>query len=129
MVFITHDFLEAIKMADHIAIMKDGEVSQIGTPEEIVANPKDQYVKDFCEDVPKYKVLSAGKVMRKDCCDDTKKLFSSKSDCIPDNSKIETLIEKLVDTDKKFPVICSETGDLLGEIDRSIVLKSMRSTS
>ena len=129
MVFITHDFLEAIKMADHIAIMKDGEVSQIGTPEEIVANPKDQYVKDFCEDVPKYKVLSAGKVMRKDCCDDTKKLYSSKSDCIPDNSKIETLIEKLVDTDKTFPVICSETGDLLGEIDRSIVLKSMRSAS
>ena len=64
MVFITHDFLEAIKMGDHIAIMKDGEISQVGTPEEIVANPIDQYVKDFCEDVPKYKVLSAGKVMR-----------------------------------------------------------------
>ena len=58
MVFITHDFLEAIKMGDHIAIMKDGEVSQVGTPEEIVANPVDKYVKDFCEDVPKYKVLS-----------------------------------------------------------------------
>ena len=64
MVFITHDFLEAIKMGDHIAIMKDGEVSQIGTPEEIVANPVDQYVRDFTEDVPRYKVLSAGKVMR-----------------------------------------------------------------
>ncbi len=38
MVFITHDFLEAIKMGDHIAIMKDGEVSQVGTPEEIVSN-------------------------------------------------------------------------------------------
>ena len=129
MVFITHDFLEAIKMGDHIAIMKDGEVSQVGTPEEIVANPIDQYVKDFCEDVPKYKVLSAGKVMRKECCDDTKKLYSSKSDCIPDNSKIETLIDKLVDTDKKFPVICNQTGDLLGEIDRSIVMKSMKSAS
>ena len=78
MVFITHDFLEAIKMGDHIAIMKDGEVSQVGTPEEIVANPKEQYVKDFCEDVPKYKVLSAGKVMRKECCDETKNLYSKK---------------------------------------------------
>ena len=87
MVFITHDFLEAIKMADHIAIMKDGEVSQVGTPEEIVANPIDQYVKDFCEDVPKYKVLSAGKVMRKECCDDTKKLFNSGEDNIKDNLK------------------------------------------
>ena len=73
MVFITHDFLEAIKMGDHIAIMKDGEISQVGTPEEIVANPIDQYVKDFCEDVPKYKVLSAGKVMREDCSEETKK--------------------------------------------------------
>ena len=129
MVFITHDFLEAIKMGDHIAIMKDGEVSQVGTPEEIVANPKDQYVKDFCEDVPKYKVLSAGKVMRVDCCDETKNLFSKKTDCIMDNLKIETLIDKLVDSDKSYPVVCNETGDLLGEIDRSIVMKSMKSKS
>ncbi len=110
MVFITHDFLEAIKMGDHIAIMKDGEISQVGTPEEIVANPVDQYVKDFCEDVPKYKVLSAGKVMRKDCCDETKKLFENKTDCINDNSKIETLIDTLCDDDKAHPVICSDTG-------------------
>ena len=109
MVFITHDFLEAIKMGDHIAIMKDGEISQVGTPEEIVANPVDQYVKDFCEDVPKYKVLSAGKVMRKDCCDETKKLFENKTDCINDNSKIETLIDTLCDDDKAHPVICSDS--------------------
>ena len=109
--------------------MKDGEVSQVGTPEEIVANPKDQYVKDFCEDVPKYKVLSAGKVMRTDCCDETKNLFSKKTDCIMDNLKIETLIDKLVDSDKSYPVVCNETGDLLGEIDRSIVMKSMKSKS
>lgn len=63
MVFITHDFLEAIKMGDHIAIMKDGETSQIGTPEDIVAHPADNYVRDFTEDVPRYKVLSVGKIM------------------------------------------------------------------
>ena len=45
MIFITHDFLEAIKMGDHIAIMKDGIVVQIGTPEEIVADPVDDYVR------------------------------------------------------------------------------------
>ena len=127
MVFITHDFLEAIKMGDHIAIMKDGEISQVGTPEEIVANPVDQYVKDFCEDVPKYKVLSAGKVMRKECCDETKKLFENKTDCINDNSKIETLIDTLCDDDNAHPVICNDTGKLLGEIDRTIVMKSMKS--
>ena len=129
MVFITHDFLEAIKMGDHIAIMKDGEVSQVGTPEEIVANPKDQYVKDFCEDVPKYKVLSASKVMREECCDDTKKLFKDGSNNIPHDSKIETLIDKLVDTDQKFPVVDTDTGKLIGEIDRAIVMKSMKSAN
>ena len=127
MVFITHDFLEAIKMGDHIAIMKDGEISQIGTPEEIVSNPKDQYVKDFCEDVPKYKVLSAGKVMRKECCAETKKQFEKKENCIEDNSKIETLIDQLSDRDQAYPVICSKSGKLLGEIDRSIVMQSMKS--
>lgn len=68
MVFITHDFLEAIKMGDHIAIMKDGEFVQIGTPEEIVANPVDDYVRDFSEDVPRHKVLTVNTIMNNDCC-------------------------------------------------------------
>ena len=68
MVFITHDFLEAIKMGDHIAIMKDGEFVQIGTPEEIVANPVDDYVRDFSEDVPRHKVLTVNSIMNNDCC-------------------------------------------------------------
>ena len=68
MVFITHDFLEAIKMGDHIAIMKDGEFVQIGTPEEIVANPVDDYVRDFSEDVPRHKVLTVNSIMNRDCC-------------------------------------------------------------
>ena len=127
MVFITHDFLEAIKMGDHIAIMKDGEISQVGTPEEIVANPVDQYVKDFTEDVPKYKVLSAGKVMRENCCEDTKQLYGEGSQNILDNTKIDELIDKLADSDKTYPVVCCDTGELLGEIDRTIIMKSMTS--
>ena len=127
MVFITHDFSEAIKMGDHIAIMKDGEISQVGTPEEIVANPIDQYVKDFTEDVPKYKVLSAGKCARTKCCEETKKLFEQGKDCIESDTKIDNLINQIADSDKTYPVINSTTGELIGEIDRSIVLKSMTS--
>ena len=127
MVFITHDFLEAIKMGDHIAIMKDGEISQVGTPEEIVANPIDQYVKDFCEDVPKYKVLSAGKVMRKNCSEEAKSLFLDKTKCINDNAKIETLIDQICENDTPYPIIDSQSGELIGEIDRTIVMKSMKS--
>ena len=127
MVFITHDFLEAIKMGDHIAIMKDGEISQVGTPEEIVANPVDQYVKDFCEDVPKYKVLSAGKVMRKECSEESKNLFLDKTKCIDENAKIDSLIDQICEDDTAFPIISSNSGELVGEIDRTIVMKSMKS--
>ena len=127
MVFITHDFAEAIKMGDRIAIMKDGEISQLGTPEEIVANPIDQYVKDFTEDVPKYKVLSAGTICRKETCNETQKTFEEGNDCIPNDSKIDGLMDMCCDSDKTFPVIDSETGELIGEIDRTIIMKSMTS--
>ena len=66
MIFITHDFLEAIKMGDHIAIMRDGEFVQVGTPEEVVARPADDYVRKFSEDVPRHKVLNAGSIMIED---------------------------------------------------------------
>ncbi|MED5532061.1 MAG: betaine/proline/choline family ABC transporter ATP-binding protein [Pseudomonadota bacterium] len=127
MVFITHDFLEAIKMGDHIAIMKDGEISQVGTPEEIVANPIDQYVKDFTEDVPKYRVLSAGKVLRPNVSAKTEKLFKKKENCIDENTKIDQLIDLITETDNALPVTSSCGTELLGEIDRTIIMKAMRS--
>ena len=63
MVFITHDFLEALKVGDRVAIMKDGEFVQTGTPEELVSSPIDDYVRDFTRDVPRSKVLTARSVM------------------------------------------------------------------
>ncbi len=53
MVFITHDLAEALKLGDRILIMRDGEIVQIGTPDEVVAAPADEYVRDFVSDVPK----------------------------------------------------------------------------
>ncbi|EJB04137.1 glycine betaine/L-proline transport ATP binding subunit [Rhizobium leguminosarum bv. trifolii WSM597] len=52
-VFITHDITEALKLADRIAIMRDGRIVQIGTPDEIIVNPVDDYVREFTRDVPK----------------------------------------------------------------------------
>lgn len=118
MVFITHDFLEAIKMGDNIAIMKDGEIVQIGTPEEIVANPIDQYVADFTEDVPRYKVLSAGKVMRPNSG------AANGTDPILASAKIESLIERMADTDAILPV-ADAAGAIVGEIDRAIIMRAM----
>lgn len=62
-VFITHDLLEALKLGDRIAIMKDGDIVQIGTPQEIVAQPADDYVKEFVKDVPLGSVLPLTSIM------------------------------------------------------------------
>lgn len=62
-VFVTHDFLEALKLADKICIMKDGEIVQIGSPAEIVLNPADDYVREFIGNVPLANVLRAEDVM------------------------------------------------------------------
>lgn len=61
-VFITHDFLEALRLADRIAIMKDGEVVQIGTPTQLVLNPANEYVAEFTKDVPRDKLITAGEI-------------------------------------------------------------------
>jgi glycine betaine/proline transport system ATP-binding protein len=63
-VFITHDFDEAIRLADRIAIMKDGEIVQVGTPEEIVLSPATDYVREFTHAVPKAKVVKVTSAMR-----------------------------------------------------------------
>ncbi len=121
MVFITHDFLEAIKMGDHIMIMRDGAISQMGTPEEIVANPADKYVADFTEDVPRYKVLSAGKVMRPV----SNHVVKSGEPSVLMSAKIDGLIDIVADTDEPVAVVDGQ-GSVQGVIDRSIVMKSMK---
>ena len=62
-VFITHDFLEALRLADRIAIMKDGRIIQIGSPSEIVLRPLSDYVRKFTADVPLSHVVSAGDLL------------------------------------------------------------------
>ena len=72
MVFITHDLAEALKLGDRILIMRDGEIVQVGTPDEVVGAPADDYVKDFVSDVPKSHVLTLKWVMRDLNADDGK---------------------------------------------------------
>lgn len=64
-IFITHDLNEALRIGDRIALMKDGNIVQIGSPEEILINPVNDYVKKFVEDVDISKVLTAGHVMKR----------------------------------------------------------------
>jgi len=67
-IFITHDLDEALRIGDSIAILKDGKLSQIGTPEEILLNPADDYVEAFVRDVNRARVLTADVVMRPPAC-------------------------------------------------------------
>lgn len=62
-IFITHDINEAFRLADRVAIMKDGIIEQIGTPEEILSNPKNEYIKNFVRDIDRSKVLQAKNIM------------------------------------------------------------------
>ncbi|WP_214416024.1 quaternary amine ABC transporter ATP-binding protein [Sphaerisporangium fuscum] len=64
MIFITHDLSEALKLGDRILIMRDGELVQMGAPDEVVGAPADDYVRDFVQDVPRSHVLTTRWIMR-----------------------------------------------------------------
>lgn len=119
LVFITHDFLEAIKLGDRIAIMKDGEIVQIGTPEQIVAHPVNDYVDEFTKDVPRVKVLTAGSVMRP---------VRQKEELIGKAVAIDTTLEKLIpltaDTDEAIPIVDDEEN-LVGVVNRRRVMMAL----
>ena len=106
-VFITHDLDESLKLGDYIAIMRDGEIIQQGTAEEIVIKPADDYVKEFVRDISKTKVLDVGSIMRK-----------SEVTIQESQSPTEALkIMKSKSLDHTFVV--SESGELLGSLNLS----------
>lgn len=103
-VFITHDFLEAVKLGDYMAIMKDGEVVQIGAPDQVIMNPVDGYVQEFTKDVPRSRVLSAGAIMR-DC-----------AVVISENDPPEVILSHLQRKDSQVAFVNSENGRFLGAL-------------
>mgnify|MGYP000912402528 CR=1 FL=1 len=64
-IFITHDINEAFRLGDRVAVMKDGEIVQVGTPEEILNNPSDAYIEDFVKSIDRTKVIQAKNIMKK----------------------------------------------------------------
>ena len=79
-VFITHDFNEAIKLADRIAIMNEGMIVQLGTAEELITNPATDYVAEFTSDIPRAKLLSVGSIMQAPSDDTNPDITVSASD-------------------------------------------------
>ncbi len=119
MIFITHDFLEAIKMGDRIAIMKDGEFVQTDTPEAVVTHPADDYVRDFTEDVPRYKVLTARSVMKAGAGESINGLKR-----VPADTLLDALIPLTATSDTPLAVVDAD-GRLLGTIDRTAVMLAL----
>ena len=119
-VFITHDFDEAIRLADRIAIMNDGRIIQIGTPEDLVVNPATDYVAEFTHDVPRAKVLSAGSVMT--AVDGVaSSALADVAGRVAADTRIEALAAEVVNADKPFLVI-GANGQTLGLLTREAVL-------
>jgi len=100
--FVTHDFDEALRLADRIAIMKDGIIEQLDTPANIVLSPATEYVKKFTQEVPREKVLKIEAVM--ELMSDNKNLSDLK---VSKDAIIETVAEKILSQEKPVAVIDS----------------------
>jgi glycine betaine/proline transport system ATP-binding protein len=115
MVFITHDLAEALKLGDHIVIMREGVVVQAGRPEELVGAPADDYVADFVRDVPKSHVLTLRWIMREPTPAD-----DLEGPSFPADTVIRTAVHVASATDRPIRVI--EGDRLVGVVDRAQIL-------
>jgi glycine betaine/proline transport system ATP-binding protein len=119
MIFITHDLMEALKLGNRIAIMKDGAFVQVGTPEEVVAHPADSYVADFIRDVPRAHVLTARTIMEPISSGNGQ---AYGSDISPD-TVVQELLPLVVNSD--LPLRVMEGEVTIGLVDRTAVLTAM----
>ena len=124
-IFITHDLDEAVRVGHRIAIMRDGQVIQVGTPEEIILNPVDEYVKEFVKGISRLKVVKAHSIMMP--IENYKNLNQS----IPKNSykileddNLNKIIEAAINQDEDITVY-DESNILVGIIDKKNLLKNV----
>ena len=114
--FVTHDFDEALRLADRIAIMKDGIIEQLDTPANIVLNPATEYVRKFTEEVPREKVLKIESVM--DPVDEAEEVADIK---INKDAIIETVAETVLNERKPISVV-DENNNVVGTLHASHVI-------
>ncbi len=117
MVFITHDLPEALRLGDRIAIMRDGRVVQLGTPEDLVGSPADEYVSNFVRDIPRSHVLTLRWIMRpaQPGEDDGPRL------------DVSTTVRKAIPViaGQERPVCAVDDGRVVGVVDKAAVLTAI----
>ena len=116
-VFITHDFDEAIRLADRIAIMYEGLIVQVGTAEELITKPATDYVAEFTKDVPRSKLLQASSIMNL-------KKIDNLEDTVKHNEKIEKIASKILKSEKEFTVL-DEKDQAIGTISKKEIIKAL----
>ena len=124
-VFITNDLDEAVRVGHRIAIMRDGMVVQIGTPEEIVVNPADEYVADFVKGISRLKVVQAKTIMKsiKEYENKFGKLDNN-NELVNENEVLSKLIEISVTKDKPI-IVTNKNNEKIGFISQSDLLKAV----
>ena len=113
-IFITHDFDEAIKLADRIIIMNEGIIVQIGSPEDLIMKPADDYVKEFTEDLPRERLLSVKSIMNSN-------KNPSNSSSVYEDEKIFKIIEKVL-SEGSVSVI-NRSNEIVGSLDKETISK------
>ena len=119
--FITHDLDEAIRIGHRIAIMKDGVIVQIGTPEDIVMNPTDDYVREFVQGISKLKLVKAHSIM------EPMESFKGSLDAAPradEGADLDQLIDLAVGTD--LPVVITQDNRDIGIVTKPRLLRGIQ---
>jgi glycine betaine/proline transport system ATP-binding protein len=114
-VFITHDFDEAIRLADRIAIMRDGKLIQVGTAEELIVSPANDYVSEFTREAPRAKILTMRSVMRP--TNGARDLAGS----VPAASRVVDVAREVDASGQDFAVV-DEAGRTIGIVNRSSLM-------
>jgi glycine betaine/proline transport system ATP-binding protein len=118
MVFITHDLPEALRLGDRIAIMRDGAIVQLGTPEELVGSPADAYVENFVRDIPRSHVLTLRWIMRPPAAGEA--LDGPRLDV---RTTVRAAFAALAESDR--PVVAVEDDRVVGVVDRAAALRAI----
>ncbi|MCK0120014.1 betaine/proline/choline family ABC transporter ATP-binding protein [Loktanella sp. F6476L] len=117
-VFITHDLDEALKLADHLVILKDGAVIQQGEPQGILLNPADPYIEDFVSDINRARVLRVRSVMSP-LVDGTEYAGDVEA-----NDNLESLIAQS-EGDTRLVYRVMKDGDAIGQLDMRVLVKAL----
>ena len=116
-VFITHDLDEALKIGDQISILRDGELIQHGTPQEIIMKPADDYIADFIKDINRGRVIEVSSIMSKASRADGPKM--------PVGTVIEDALQMLTDANRKSGAVVDEKGRTVGKVDLNVAIAAM----